>query len=228
MLFYFTFSASILSRSMSGEVKQHMHTFCVNKEILSAMTEKKRFTKTQAWERLCWPPASYPGSSWGRPVWRWAACRCRSSRLAPQIAPRRSPPESWRCRCREEPPPGRCCRGSRRSGKTETAAREGRAVFETVRNCRFLSVLRIKWQNEKHRARWHMQESKYGNRDKRSPKWITAWCMIVCREQSCMEVTITTHTSCCNTEKKMTTLSACVHYFLYFNFVRLSDQLFNL
>lgn len=45
---------SILSRSMSGEVKQHMHTFCVNKEILSAMTEKEGSQKRQPREKLCW------------------------------------------------------------------------------------------------------------------------------------------------------------------------------
>lgn len=30
-----------MSRSISGEAKQHMQTFCVNKEILSEMTEKE-------------------------------------------------------------------------------------------------------------------------------------------------------------------------------------------
>lgn len=36
------FTGSILSRSRSGEATQHMHSFCVYKEILSAMTGNKR------------------------------------------------------------------------------------------------------------------------------------------------------------------------------------------
>lgn len=92
--------------------------------------------------RAVLPQASYPGSSWGRLVWSWKACRRRCSRPVLQIRPRWSPPESWWCHCRAEPPPRRCCICSRRSGKTTIAAREQRNGFESHHN---MNMMRLNW-----------------------------------------------------------------------------------
>lgn len=48
------FSGSMLSRSISGEATQHMQSFCVNREILSATRWKKTTKKTAFNKHRCY------------------------------------------------------------------------------------------------------------------------------------------------------------------------------